>query len=164
MTDEIVQSLRARAKPLRRGNKYEDFAVGQEFVHHWGRTLTEADNILFCTLTLHYNPRYFNLDVAKSEGHAGLVVCPLLVFTTVFGLSVEDLSEGGGPFLGVGKLTYHRAVLVGETVYGSSRVISARETKSRPDFGIVSWHTVGRDSAGETLIDFERSNLVKRRG
>lgn len=160
--NDTVKALRAKAKPWPRGNRYEDFAVGQEFVHHWGRTLTEADNILFTTLTLHYNPIYFNADAAKSEGHAALVVCPLLLFTTVFGLSVEDLSEGGGPFLGVEKLTYHRPVLVGETVYASSRVVSARTTKSRPDYGIVGWHTSGRNAAGELLIDFERANLVKR--
>jgi acyl dehydratase len=163
MTADVVQSLRDRAKPWPRGNRYEDFAVGQEFVHYWGRTLTAADSILFATLTLHYNPLYFNVDLAKAEGHADLVVCPLLLFTTVFGLSVEDLSEGGGPFLGVEKLAYRRPVIVGETVYAFSRVISARETKNRPDYGIVGWHTVGHDSNGEVVIDFERANLVKKR-
>lgn len=163
MPDSFVANLRARAVPRRRGNSYEDFAVGQQFRHHWGRTLTEGDNTLFTTLTLHYNPIYFNRAYAEAEGHSGLVVCPLLVFGTVFGLSVEDLSEIGGPFLGVDALTYHRAVQVGETIYAESTVTGCRSTESRPDYGIVTWDTRGFAASGETLITFTRSNLVKKR-
>ncbi|MBC9882999.1 MaoC family dehydratase [Bradyrhizobium sp. INPA01-394B] len=160
---DIVTDLKARAKPWPRGNRFEDFAVGRVFRHHWGRTLTVADNTQFVTLTLHYNPLYTNADYARAHGHADLVVCPLLVFNTVFGLTVEDLSEGGGPFLGVDKLTYHRPVIVGETVYAESQVIAARETDSRPDYGIVTWHTKGFCEKGDLVIDFQRTNLVRKR-
>ncbi len=163
MTDAIVTDLKSRARTWHRGNYFEDFTQDQVFNHHWGRTLTEADNTLFATLTLHYNPIYTNADFARSQGHADAVVCPLLVFNTIFGLSVEDLSEVGGPFLGVDKLTYHRPLIVGETVYARSRVINMREPKSRPDFGIVTWATTGLDEAGETIIEFQRSNLVRRK-
>jgi len=78
-------------------------------------------------------------------------------------LTVEDLSEGGGPFLGVDKLTYHRPVIVGETVYAESVVVARRETESRPDFGIVTWHTKGFDAQGGLVIDYQRSNLVRKR-
>ena len=162
--DQVVADLKARARPWRRGNSFEEFSLGQVFNHHWGRTLTAADNTLFTTLTLHYNPLYTNVDYARAHGHADMVVCPLLVFTTVFGLSVEDLSEIGGPFLGVDKLTYHRPVLVGETVYAHSEVIAIRETGSRPAYGIVTWRTKGLDPAGELLLDYERTNLVRKRG
>ncbi len=163
MPDDVVTSLRDRAKPWPRGHRYEDFSVGQLFRHHWGRTLTVADNTLFVVLTLHYNPLYTNLDYARAHGHDDLVVCPLLLFNTVFGLTVEDLSEGGGPFLGVDKLEYHRPVLVGETVYADSQVLSCRETESRPDYGIVTWHTMGRTTDGDLVIDFQRTNLVRKR-
>lgn len=163
MADEAVTALRAKAMSWRRGNQYEDFAVGQVFSHHWGRTLTAGDNVLFATLTLHYNPLYTNADHARAHGHADLVVCPLLLFNTVFGLSVEDLSENGGPFLGVDQLTYHRPVVVGETVYAESEVVACRETESRPGYGIVTWHTRGVSATGELLIDYRRSNLVRRR-
>ena len=163
MTDDVVTSIRARAKAWSRGNRYEDFLVGQVFSHHWGRTLTAADNVLFTTLTLHYNPLYTNADYARAHGHADLVVCPLLLFNTVFGLTVEDLSENGGPFLGVDQLAYHRPVLVGETVYAESEVVARRETESRPGFGIVTWHTKGVDAEGGLLVDYRRSNLVRRK-
>jgi itaconyl-CoA hydratase len=161
--DDVVASLRARAKPWARGNRFEDFAVGRAFRHHWGRTLTAADNMLFTTLTLHYNPLYTNLDYARANGFADLVVCPLLLFNTVFGMSVEDLSEGGGPFLGVDDLAYHRPVLVGETVYAESEVVSRRETESRPGFGIVTWHTRGTDANGAPVLEYKRTNLVRKR-
>jgi acyl dehydratase len=161
--NDFVANLKARARLWRRGNNFEDFKLGQQFKHHWGRTLTASDNTLFTTLTLHYNPLYTNIDYAKQHGYSDMVVCPLLVFNTVFGLSVEDLSEIGGPFLGVDKLTYHRPVIVGETVYAQSEVIGMRETGSRPDHGIVTWHTSGYDPSGTLLVDFERANLVRKR-
>ncbi len=146
-----------------RGNHFEDFSVGREFVHHWGRTITESDNTLFTVLTLNYNPIYTNSDYARAEGHARSVVCPLLLFNTVFGLSVEELSEIGGPFLGVDDLVYLRPVLVGETVYASSRVLACRETENRPGFGIVTWKTTGINEAAEPVITFQRANLVRKR-
>jgi itaconyl-CoA hydratase len=92
-----------------------------------------------------------------------LVVCPLLLFNTVFGLSVEDLSEGGGPFLGVDQLTYRRPVIVGETVYADSEVIDQRETASRPGYGIVTWRTRGTTSNGKVVLEYQRANLVRKR-
>ncbi len=160
---EQADDFRARAKDWPRGNRYEDFTVGRVFKHHWGRTITEADSVLFTTLTLGYNPIYFNADYAQAHGHPRLVVNPLLVFNTVFGLTVEDLSEGGGPFLGVDALSYPKPVYVGDTVYAESEVISARETESRPDYGIVTWHTIGRNQDDETIIDYTRTNLVRKR-
>jgi itaconyl-CoA hydratase len=162
MTTDIVAALKAKAKPWPRGNKFDDFTVGRVFRHHWGRTLTRADNTLFATLTLHYNPLYTNADYARAHGHADLVVCPLLLFNTVFGLTVEDLSEGGGPFLGVDKLTFHRPVIVGETVYAESVVVACRETESHPDYGIVTWHSKGFDAQGALVIDYQRTNLVRK--
>jgi len=91
---------RSRAKKLPKGHLFEDFSLGQVFQHHWGRTLNEGDNTLFSTLTLSYNPLYFNEPYARAHGHPTSPVNPMLVFATVFGLSVEDLSEAGGLFLG----------------------------------------------------------------
>jgi len=162
MTD-VVADLKARARPWRRGNAYEKFRIGQRFRHHWGRTITASDNVLFATLTLHYNPLYTNAEYARSRGFPDLVVCPLLVFNTVFGLSVEDLSEIGGPFLGVDELIYRRPVIVGETVYADSEVIDQRETESRPGYGIVTWRTRGTTANGDVLLEYRRANLVTKR-
>jgi acyl dehydratase len=166
----VSSDWRSRAVKIRRGsNHYEDFQLGQLFQHHWGRTLNDGDNTLFSTLTLSFNPLYFNAPYARVHGHRATVVNPMLVFLTVFGLSVEDLSEAGGLFLGVDGLTFHRAVYPGDTLTARSTVIERRESQSRPELGIVTWQTEGRlydggASEGPMVVDFRRSNLIPKRG
>jgi acyl dehydratase len=146
----------------RKGHTFEQFSIGQEFVHHWGRTINEADNSLFSSLTLSYNPHYFNAEFAKAHGHPAIQVNPMLVFTTVFGLSVEDLSEAGGLFLGVDDLTYGVPVYPGDTLSARSTVTDMRESESRPESGIVTWHTRGHNQRGEQVIEFHRTNFVAK--
>lgn len=160
----MTEEMTTRARKWPKGNKFEDFAVGQVFEHHWGRTINEGDNSLFSSLTLSYNPHYFNAEFAKAHGHPGIVVNPLLVFLTAFGLSVEDLSEAGGLFLGVDALTYHQPVYPGDTLTARSTVTDTRESGSRPDHGIVTWRTEGFNQHGECVIDFRRTNLIIKRG
>lgn len=156
-------SILDRAVLWPKGNLFEDFHVGQRFDHHWGRTLSESDNTLFSTLTLTFVPLYFNRSYAIAHGHPDIVLNPHLVFNTVLGLSVEDCSEAGGPFLGVFDLVYHRPVYPGVTLRASSTTVEARISSSNPANGIVTWQTEGRDEAGELIVSFRRSNLVKRR-
>jgi itaconyl-CoA hydratase len=147
-----------------KGNCFEDFEVGRAFAHHWGRTINHGDNSLFTTLTLHFNPLYTNLEFARAHGHPDVVVNPMLVFTTVFGLSVEDLSEGGGAFLGVEELTYHAPVYPNDTLTARSTVVDRRESASNKSMGIVTWHTEGFNQRDLRVIDFKRTNLVNKRG
>lgn len=152
-------------KLIPKGHTFEEFEPGRRFSHHWGRTLTEADNTTFTTATLAYNPLYFNKEYARAAGHPDVVLNPMLLLCTAVGLSVEDLSEAGGPFLGVDELTFHRAAYPGDTLTAESIVVSARESGSRQGFGIVTWHTEARNQRGELLLDYRRTNLVaKQRG
>ncbi|MBF6599497.1 MAG: MaoC family dehydratase [Dehalococcoidia bacterium] len=130
------------------------------FAHHWGRTLNEGDNSLFTALTLAYNPLYFNETYARAAGHPGVVLNPMLVLCTVVGLSVEDLSEAGGPFLGIDALTFHRPAYPGDTLSARSMVVGKRASESRPGFGVVTWHSEGRNQRDELVVDYRRSNLV----
>jgi len=153
------------AFPLRsKGHAFEDFREGLVFEHHWGRTLNEGDNSLFATLALRFLPLYFNAEYARAHGHPGVVIDPLLVLCTVVGLSVEDLSEAGGPFLGVEDVEFLRPVHPGDTLTARSRVVSRRESESRPGFGIVTWETEGRNQRGEAVVSYRRTNLVAKRG
>lgn len=152
-----------KAKLWPKGRQFEDFHVGQEFEHHWGRTIFRHDTVLFSTLTLSYNPLYFNKTYAKAHGHPDIVVNPQLVFNVVLGMSVEDCSEAGGPFLGVFELKYARPVYPGTTILARSLTMDARLSASNPSFGIVTWETKGFDDDGDLLVSFRRSNLVARR-
>ena len=146
-----------------KGNRFEDMTPGRVFEHHWGRTLTEGDNAAFTTQTLSFCPLYFNAPYAQSMGHPACRSIPLLVFNTVFGLSVEDLSEGGGPFLGVDGCQFVQPVYPGDTLSARSTVENAKASNSQPKFGIVTWRTEGFNQRGEAVIEFRRTNLVRRR-
>lgn len=159
----MSDNIKLRAKYWAKGRLYEDFAIGEVRDHHWGRTIAESDTTLFTTLTLSYNPLYFNRPYALAHGHRDIVVNPLLIFNTILGLSVEDNSEIGGPFVGVGKLTYRQPVYPGETLRARSTTIAARLSASNPSSGIVTWRTEGFNQDDELVIDFERSNLVRLR-
>ncbi len=146
-----------------KGNQFEDFREGQVFEHHWGRTLTESDATLFATLALRFTPLYFNREYARAHDHADLVIEPLLALCTVVGLSVEDLSEAGGPFLGIDQIQFHRPIHPGDTLNARSTVVSARTSEKRPQFGIVTWRTEGLNQDEELVLSYQRTNLVQRR-
>lgn len=170
MEQAMSDDWRSRARKIPKGNLYDDFELGQVFQHHWGRTLNESDNTLFSTLTMSFNPLYFNAPYARTHGHRQVVINPMLVFLTTFGLSVEDLSEAGGLFLGVDDLTFHRRVYPGQTLIARSTVVDKRESTSRPGSGIVTWHTEGflygsgNADVEPLVVDFRRSNLIPKRG
>ncbi|MGE5596848.1 MAG: MaoC family dehydratase [Hyphomicrobiales bacterium] len=148
---------------FRRGHQYQDFSVGQVLQHHWGRTITEGDNVMFCAATCNWNPMHMNVEYAKAHGHPDVVVNPMLVLCTVVGMSVEDLSEIGGPFLGVNGATFHRPVYPGDTLTARSTVEEMRTSASRPGTGIVTWHTEAHNQRSELVLDYRRTNLVAMR-
>lgn len=162
--DPSGEDFRARAVLRRKGNQYEDMTEGRVFEHHWGRTISAGDNAAFTSQTLSFCPLYLNEPYAHSMGHPRIQVNPLLVFNTTFGLSVEDLSEGGGPFLGVDDCHFLHPVYVGDTLSARSVVVSARESRGQRNFGIVTWRTEGFNQDGDKVIEFHRTNLVRRRG
>jgi itaconyl-CoA hydratase len=155
--------FRGKAVTRERGHWYEDFEIGREFSHHWGRTINEGDNSLFTTLTLHFNPLYFNKEFAIAHGHPREQVNPMLVFTTVFGMSVEDLSENGAAFLGVDDLIYHLPVYPGDTLTATSTVHANRLSNKDPKQAICTWHTRGFNQKEQLVIDFKRTNLILRK-
>lgn len=148
---------------LPKGRKFEDFTVGHTFAHHWGRTLVAGDNTLFSAATCNWNPLHLNAEYARSQGHPDMVVNSMLVLCTVVGLTVEDLSEAGGPFLGLEACEFKQPVYPGDTLVASSEVLAARSSDSRPGFGIVTWRTQGHNQHDELVVEFIRSNLVAKR-
>ena len=157
------EDFRTKAVLMTKGHRFEDFQEGQVFHHHWGRTITDGDNTLFSTQTLSFNPLYLNEPYARSHGHPAMVVNPLLVFNTTFGMSVEDLSEGGGFFLGVDDCVFIKPLHVGDTLVARSTVVSKRESKSNNTAGIVTWFTEGFNQHEEKVIEFKRTNFVRFR-
>jgi itaconyl-CoA hydratase len=150
--------------PGTKGNQYEDFTEGQVLEHHWGRTINAGDNSLFSAAMLHFNPLYFNAAYAEALGHPRECVNPMLVLCTAVGMAVEDLSEAGGPFLGVNDCRFARPVYPGDTISSRSTVVSRRESASRPLEGIVTWETEVTNQRGEVVLTYSRTNLSSKRG
>lgn len=163
-TGERADPVLAEFPVRRRGAFFEKFAPGEVFEHHWGRTLTSADNVLFSSSLCYWNPMYLDTEYAIAHGHPDAVVNPMLVLCTVIGLSVEDLSESGGPFLGIEDCEFPTPLYPGDTLTASSEVLAVRESSSRPETGIVTWRTVGSNQRGETVCTYVRSNLLAKRG
>jgi len=149
-------------RKIERGHYFEDFEVGHLFQHHWGRTINEGDNSLFSTVTMNFNPIYFNREYARGLGYQDVVVNHMLVMNVVFGLSVEDLSERAIAHLGYEKLKYLTTVYCGDTLTSESLVLSKRDT-SRPDRGVVKFRTSGYNQRGEKVLEYERPVLIRKR-
>ncbi|GHE91577.1 MaoC-like dehydratase [Amycolatopsis deserti] len=146
-----------------RGLSFEDFEVGREFVHHWGRTFTLAESIAYSTRMMHHNPMYFDEPYARRLGYRTIPINQFLVYSTVLGLSVEDLSEAGGPFLGIEDLVYGAVTYAGDTVRARSEVLTTKVTRSRPGWGVVEWRTTGYNQRDEVVVEYRRANLSKMR-
>jgi itaconyl-CoA hydratase len=149
-------------RKIERGHYFEDFEVGQVFDHHWGRTINEGDNSLFTSVTMNFNPAYFNREYARSLGYNDIIVNHMLVLNVVFGLSVEDLSERAIAHLGYEKVKFLGTVYPGDTLTSRSEVLSRREA-SRPDRGIVKFRTTGFNQRGEKVLEYERPVLIRKR-
>src|ERR1700689_5651757 len=103
-------------RKIERGHYFEDFEGGHLFKHHWGRTITDGDNSFFSSVTMNFNPSYFNREYAQSLGFKGVVVNHMLVMNVVFGLSVEVLRERATAHLGYEKMKWHETVYPGDTI------------------------------------------------
>ena len=146
------------------GRYYEDFEVGHIYEHRPGRTMTQADNTWFTLLTMNQHPMHFDKEFAKnSEFGRCLVASPLTVAIAV-GQSVSDTSGKAIANLGWSDIKLPAPMFVGDTMYSESEVLAVRESKSRPNQGIVTIKTIGKNQDDAVVISFERSMLIPKRG
>lgn len=146
------------------GRWFEEFAAGQTFRHWPGRTITEAEDHLFCMLTMAASPVHVDAHYAAEhmDGGRNLVV-GTFVYATLLGMSVPDTSGRAIAALGTEHLRHVAPVRHGDTLYGESTVLAARPSRSRPHAGVVTIETRGRNQDGDLVCSFERSFLVPRR-
>jgi len=146
------------------GRYFEDFEVGDIYEHRPGRTITDTDNTWFTLLTMNTHPLHFDQEYAKaSEFGRTLVASPLTVALMV-GMSVSDVSQKAIANLGWRDIRLTHPVHPGDTLYAESEVLEKRESKSRPEAGVVTVRTVGRNQDGIVVCTFDRTILVAKRG
>ena len=152
--------------PIKRGWEgrfFEDFAVGDVYRSRLGRTVTEVDNIWFTLLTNNTNQLHFNTEYARRTDFGQPLINSALTLAIVTGLGVTDVSENGFA-LGWDQITLPNPLYAGDTLYAQSEVTEVRESRSKPDRGIVKVRTKGVKQDGKVVIDYTRSVMVWKRG
>jgi len=147
-----------------RGRFYEDFEVGDVYEHRLGRTVTTTDNIWFTLLTQNTAPVHFDHNYAAQTEFGKPLVDSTFTLDLVTGQSVTDVSQNVFANLGWDDVRLPAPVFEGDTIYSSSEVLEKRESKSRPNIGIVAVKTIGYNQDGTTVITFKRTLMVYKRG
>ncbi|MDQ1575204.1 MAG: itaconyl-CoA hydratase [Microbacteriaceae bacterium] len=146
------------------GRFYEDFEVGDVYRHGLGRTITQADNIWFTLLTQNTARVHFDAHYAEQTEFGRPLVNSTFTIALVTGQSVNDVSYNVMANLGWDEVRLPNPLFEGDTVYSSSEVVSLRESRSRPQVGIVTVRTTGTNQSGTPVITFNRTVMVYRRG
>lgn len=145
---------------------FEDLPVGFKYKSSYGRTVTDVDNIWFTLLTNNVNPIHFDkVYVERNYGgepfRGKLVVNGLLTLAIVVGLTTELSARGF--MVGLENVRWLKPVFAGDTLTAECEVIEARQSKSRPEYGIVKLKTRGYNQNGEVVVEFDRTLMVPRR-
>jgi acyl dehydratase len=147
-----------------RGLWYEELDEGVLYRHSPGRTIGEADNTLFSTLTM--NPQALHLDAAFSETQefGERLVNSLLTLSVLVGLSVGHLTQGTlVANLGFREVAFPAPVFIGDTLYGETTVLSKRLSASRPGQGVVGFQHTARKQDGTVVATVVRDSLMRCR-
>ncbi|UAJ78185.1 MaoC family dehydratase [Leifsonia sp. ZF2019] len=144
-----------------RGLYYEELEEDVRYRHRPGRTLTEADNVLFTTLTM--NTQALHLDAAWSDGQpfGERLINSMLTLSTLVGLSVAQLTQGTiVANLGFGQVAFPHPMRHGDTLYAETVVTAKRLSASRPGQGIVTLEHTGRNQDGVVVATATRQVMV----
>jgi acyl dehydratase len=146
------------------GRYFEDFEVGDVYRHWPGKTITEADDHLFCMITMNHHPLHTDAWYAEQTTQFGKnVVVGNLVYSLVLGMSVPDVSGAAIANLEVESLTHSKPTFHGDTIYAETRVLDVKPSSSKEDRGIVTVETKGLNQRGEEVCYFRRKVMVWRR-
>jgi itaconyl-CoA hydratase len=151
-------------KPGWTGRVFEDFEVGDVYEHPLGRTVTAADNIWFTCVTMNTNPIHFDAEYARQTEFKKPLVNSCFTLALVTGLSVTDLTVNGVANLGWDEVRLPNPLFEGDTVYAKSEVLETRESKSRPNVGIVRVKSTGLNQHRQPVIEFGRTFMIWKRG
>lgn len=147
-----------------RGLYFEEFEVGRVYKHPFSRTVTEADNVLFTSLTMNVAPIHLDAEHAKTTIHGQRLVNSLLTLAFVNAWQVPELTMGttlGN--LGYEEVRFPHPVFHGDTLHGETTIVDKRLSKSRTDSGIVWFEHVGYNQRDEVVCTCKRAGLMMLR-
>src|SRR4051794_9859810 len=146
-----------------RGRFFEDFEVGDIYEHPLGRTVTTTDNSWFTLLTQNTAAIHFDHYYSAQTEFGKPLVDSTFTVALVTGQSVTDISQNVMANLGWDEIRLPNPVFEGDTIYSQSEVLEKRDSKSRPNVGIVTVKTIGYNQNGKVVITFKRTIMVFRR-
>jgi acyl dehydratase len=170
----LIESGTAAVKPGRRtpkgrelvaGKYFEELTIGQTFRHQPGRTVTETDNVWFSCLTMNPQPLHVDFHAAAQAEFGKPLVNSLFTLGVAVGLSVGETTLGttvGN--LGFEKVEFPKPVFHGDTIYSETEVVDKRESRSRPQWGIVTFVHRALNQHGEVVMVARRNAMMRKKG
>ncbi|WFR73867.1 MaoC family dehydratase [Prescottella defluvii] len=151
-------------KIVQRGLWFEEFETGVVYAHRPGRTITEADNVLFTTLTMNTQALHLDAAFAAETQFGERLVNSMFTLSTLVGLSVAQLTQGTiVANLGFSEIAFPKPLFHGDTLYAETVVTDLRESRSRPGEGIVTFEHTGRNQHGDVVATAVRKTLVRKK-
>lgn len=145
------------------GRYYDEWQIGDRITHDIRRTVTETDNLLFSTMTHNPQPLHLDVEAAKASEFGQIIVNGTFTFALMVGLSVGDTTLGTlVANLGYDKLVMPKPVFIGDTLRAESEVSDLRESRSRPDAGIVIFTHRLHNQRKEIVCQCMRTALLKK--
>ncbi len=146
------------------GRYYEDFEIGDIYEHRPARTVTETENTWFTLLTMNTHPMHFDAEYAKHSEFGRPIVCSPFTVALMVGMSVTDVSQKAIANLGWTDIRLTHPLFAGDTLTAESEVLEKRDSKSRPNAGLVTVKTRGFNQDKTLVCEFSRTMLIARRG
>ena len=147
------------------GKHFDEWEIGDKLTHEIRRTVTEADNLFFTVMTHNPQPLHLDVEAAKESEFGQILVNGTYTFSLMVGLSVGDTTLGTlVANLGYDKLVMPKPVFIGDTLHAMSEVIGLKESRSRPDAGIVTFLHEAVNQRGEVVCRCERAALIRKSG
>lgn len=146
------------------GKYFGEFSIGDVFHHQPGRTVTETDNLIFSTLTMNPQPLHLDVEFAKNTEFGKILVNSLFTLGLLVGLSIADTTLGttvGN--LGFEKVEFPKPVFIGDTIRAETEVVGARESRSHPEWGIVTFEHRARNQRDEIVAQCRRAAMIYQR-
>jgi len=147
------------------GKYFEELTIGQKFRHQPGRTVTETDNVWFSCLTMNPQPLHVDFHAAAQAEFGKPLVNSLFTLGVAVGLSVGETTLGttvGN--LGFEKVEFPKPVFHGDTIYSETEVVDKRESRSRPQWGIVTFVHRALNQHGEVVMVARRNAMMRKKG
>ena len=145
------------------GKYFDQWQIGERIDHEIRRTVTETDNLLFSTMTHNPQPLHLDIEAAKESGFGQILVNSTFTFSLLVGLSVGDTTLGTlVANLGFTDVVTPKPVFIGDTLRASSEVTELRESKSRPEAGIVTFAHEMMNQRDELVCRCLRTALLSK--